>query len=189
MPSNHGRRLDDRETLRPPRPPTGDHDPKRAVDWPEPRPRSYATKNRKLLAEHEVLRNEARTGPQCRAQRAENGLQDREHRGEVRAGRVPCHPPIDPADAVCWALAPARGASEGILRKCIFHHHRVQADQPWRAILAAADTVDAELIVLGSHGYHGWDRILGTTAGKIANLAQRNVLIVLDRKHEAHGRR
>jgi nucleotide-binding universal stress UspA family protein len=64
----------------------------------------------------------------------------------------------------------------------------VQADQPWRAILAAADAVEAELIVLGSHGYHGWDHVLGTTAGKIANLAQRNVLIVHDRKREAHRR-
>jgi hypothetical protein len=33
-------------------------------------------------------------------------LQDREHRGEVRAGRGPCHPRIAPADAVCWASAP-----------------------------------------------------------------------------------
>ncbi len=105
MPSDHSRRLDDRETLRPPRPHAGDHDPKRTVDWPEPRPRSCATKNRKLLAEQEVLRNQARTGPQCRAQPAENGLKDREHRGEVRAGLGPCHPRIAPADAVCWTLA------------------------------------------------------------------------------------
>lgn len=56
-----------------------------------------------------------------------------------------------------------------------------QAAQPWRAILAAAEAVDADLIVLGSHGYHGWDRILGTITGKVANLAQRNVLIVHDR--------
>ena len=60
-----------------------------------------------------------------------------------------------------------------------------QADQPWRAILAAADAVDAALIVLGSHGYYGWDHILGTTAGKIANLARRNVLVVHDRKRDA----
>ena len=49
---------------------------------------------------------------------------------------------------------------------------------PWRAILDGADAVDADLIVLGSHGYHGVDRILGTTAGKVANLSQRNVFIV-----------
>jgi nucleotide-binding universal stress UspA family protein len=56
-----------------------------------------------------------------------------------------------------------------------------QAAQPWRAILGAAEAVDADLIVLGSHGYHGLDHILGTTAGKVANLAHRDVLIV-------HGR-
>ena len=39
----------------------------------------------------------------------------------------------------------------------------------------------ADLIVLGSHGYHGLDRLLGTTAGKVVNLARRNVLVV-------HGR-
>ena len=53
-----------------------------------------------------------------------------------------------------------------------------QAVQPWRAILAAARKLNADLIVLGSHGYHGWDRILGTTAGKVANLSHRDVLIV-----------
>ena len=39
-----------------------------------------------------------------------------------------------------------------------------ESSQPWRAILAAAESVDAEVIVLGSHGYHGWDHVLGTTA-------------------------
>jgi nucleotide-binding universal stress UspA family protein len=57
-----------------------------------------------------------------------------------------------------------------------------QVIQPWRAILAMGDKVDADLIVVGSHGYHGWDRILGTTAGKVANLAHRNVLVVHDRE-------
>ena len=56
------------------------------------------------------------------------------------------------------------------------------AIQPWRAILAMGDEIDANLVVLGSHGYHGWDRVLGTTAGKVANLANRNVLVVHDRE-------
>jgi hypothetical protein len=106
MPCDHGRRFDDREALRPPRPRTGDDDPKRAVDRPEPRPRRCPTKNRELLAKREVLCNEARTRPQRGAQRSDNGLQDGEHRGEVRAGRAPCHSRIAAADAVCWALAP-----------------------------------------------------------------------------------
>ena len=57
-------------------------------------------------------------------------------------------------------------------------HPIVVIGQPWRAIVAAADKLDADLIVIGSHGYHGIDRLLGTTAGKVANHAHRNVLIV-----------
>jgi nucleotide-binding universal stress UspA family protein len=54
----------------------------------------------------------------------------------------------------------------------------VREGQSWRAILAASDELAADLIVVGSHGYHGLDRVLGTTAGKVANLARRNVLVV-----------
>lgn len=50
--------------------------------------------------------------------------------------------------------------------------------QPWRLILENAQRLAADLIVLGSHGYGGWDRVLGTTAGKVANLADRNVFVV-----------
>ena len=56
----------------------------------------------------------------------------------------------------------------------------VRQGQPWRAILQAAADLDVDLIVIGSHGYHGLDRVLGTTAGKVANLANRNVLVVHD---------
>lgn len=49
---------------------------------------------------------------------------------------------------------------------------------PWRAICTAADEIDADLIVIGSHGYSGWDRFLGTTAARVADRATRNVLIV-----------
>jgi len=56
-----------------------------------------------------------------------------------------------------------------------------ESSQPWRAILAAADATNADLIVIGSHGYHGWDHVLGTTAGKVANRAQRNVFVVHQR--------
>lgn len=50
--------------------------------------------------------------------------------------------------------------------------------QPWRAILAVANRLAVDLVVLGSHGYGGLDRMLGTTAGKVVNNANRNVLIV-----------
>jgi universal stress protein F len=54
----------------------------------------------------------------------------------------------------------------------------VRVGQAWRTVLEVADEIDADLIVLGSHGYYGMDRVLGTTAGKVANLARRNVLVV-----------
>ncbi len=47
-----------------------------------------------------------------------------------------------------------------------------------RAILAAADEHDVDLVVIGSHGYDPIDRLLGTTAAKVVNLATRNVLVV-----------
>jgi nucleotide-binding universal stress UspA family protein len=56
-----------------------------------------------------------------------------------------------------------------------------QSHQPWRAILDEAGRLNVDLIVMGSHGYHGIDRLLGTTAGKVANQATRNVLIVHER--------
>lgn len=49
---------------------------------------------------------------------------------------------------------------------------------PWDGICRTAKAVDADLIVIGSHGYGGLDRILGTTAAKVVNHADRNVLVV-----------
>ena len=49
---------------------------------------------------------------------------------------------------------------------------------PWHCIVAAAKRLDAELIVIGSHHYHGWDRLFGTTAAKVVDHADRNVLVV-----------
>jgi nucleotide-binding universal stress UspA family protein len=46
------------------------------------------------------------------------------------------------------------------------------------AVLAASEAHDVDLIVIGNHGYHGVDRILGTTAGRIIHRAKRDVLIV-----------
>jgi nucleotide-binding universal stress UspA family protein len=48
----------------------------------------------------------------------------------------------------------------------------------WDGICRAARELDADLIVIGSHGYGGIDRFLGTTAAKVVNHADRNVLVV-----------
>jgi universal stress protein F len=51
---------------------------------------------------------------------------------------------------------------------------------PWQAICETARRIDAELIVIGSHGYAGFDRLLGTTAAKVVNHATCSVLVVRD---------
>jgi universal stress protein F len=56
---------------------------------------------------------------------------------------------------------------------------------PWQVICDTARTQKAELIVIGSHGYSGVDRLLGTTAAKVVNHAPCSVLVVREPQHEA----
>jgi nucleotide-binding universal stress UspA family protein len=49
---------------------------------------------------------------------------------------------------------------------------------PWDGICRAAREYAADLVVIGSHGYGTLDRLLGTTAAKVVNHADRNVLVV-----------
>jgi nucleotide-binding universal stress UspA family protein len=48
----------------------------------------------------------------------------------------------------------------------------------WDGICRTARELDVDLIVIGSHGYGGLDHVLGTTAAKVVNHADRNVLVV-----------
>jgi nucleotide-binding universal stress UspA family protein len=57
-------------------------------------------------------------------------------------------------------------------------HIEVELGVPWRAVCELATRIDAELIVVGSHGYGGIDRLIGTTAAKIVNHAHCSVLVV-----------
>jgi universal stress protein F len=49
---------------------------------------------------------------------------------------------------------------------------------PWDAIVRQGRELDADLVVIGSHGYGGLDRVIGTTAAKVVNHADRNVMVV-----------
>jgi nucleotide-binding universal stress UspA family protein len=60
----------------------------------------------------------------------------------------------------------------------VHSHVKVLLGSPWQAIDAAARSEDVDLIVIGSHGYGGLDRVLGTTAAKVVNHADRSVLVV-----------
>ena len=55
---------------------------------------------------------------------------------------------------------------------------RVVEGEPWAAIVAASEDAKVDLIVIGSHGYGPFDRLLGTTASKVVNHAKRSVLVV-----------
>jgi nucleotide-binding universal stress UspA family protein len=57
-------------------------------------------------------------------------------------------------------------------------HVLVHVGQPWASICAAARENDVDLIVVGSHGHSALDHVLGTTAGKVVNHADRSVLVV-----------
>ena len=55
---------------------------------------------------------------------------------------------------------------------------RVGLGAPWQAICDEAKRDEVDLIAIGSHGYGGLDRLLGTTAAKVVNHADRSVLVI-----------
>ncbi len=55
---------------------------------------------------------------------------------------------------------------------------RVRMGTAWDAICRVAEEEAVDLVVIGSHGYGVIDRVLGTTAAKVVNHADRSVLIV-----------
>ena len=55
---------------------------------------------------------------------------------------------------------------------------RVEVGTAWQAICQAGRAVEAALILIGSHGYSGLDHLLGTTAARVVNHADRSVLVV-----------
>lgn len=57
----------------------------------------------------------------------------------------------------------------------------VHAGTPWQGICAAADQLKVDLVIIGSHGYSGIDKLTGTTAGKVVNHATQSVLVVRGR--------
>jgi universal stress protein F len=57
---------------------------------------------------------------------------------------------------------------------------KIAIGTPWQAICDAAKEENVDLILIGSHGYQGLDRLIGTTAAKVVNHADRSVLVVRD---------
>ena len=57
----------------------------------------------------------------------------------------------------------------------------VEVGTPWDTICREAEELDSDVVVVGSHGYGGLDRLLGTTAAKVVNHCDRSVLVVRQR--------
>jgi nucleotide-binding universal stress UspA family protein len=55
---------------------------------------------------------------------------------------------------------------------------RLEVGAAWQTIGTVARELGADLIILGSHGFSGVDRLLGTTASRVVNHADRSVMVV-----------
>ncbi len=55
---------------------------------------------------------------------------------------------------------------------------RAESGTPWRVIEDVARAEDADMIVIGAHGYGAFERMLGTVAAKVVDHADRPVFVV-----------
>jgi universal stress protein F len=109
--------------------------------------------------------------------------------GELVLFRAVGLPPALPADAC--ELPPNEVAplleheADGYLARCLAKvpeglqaRTLTHVGTPWQALCDAATEEACDLIVIGSHGYRGIDRLRGTTAAKVVNHAAQSVLVV-----------
>ncbi len=54
----------------------------------------------------------------------------------------------------------------------------VELGTPRHSILSIAESKDIDLIVIGTHGVHGWKKLLGTTAEHVLHNARCDVLSI-----------
>lgn len=98
---------------------------------------------------------------------------------------------IPPEMELAWPLSDRplesaiRGQARAYLEACarrlppeLLGGVRVAQGVPWQALCAVASDENANLIVIGSHGYGALDHLTGTTAAKVVNHADRPVLVV-----------
>ena len=91
---------------------------------------------------------------------------------------------MKPADVTRTLEHDARenlAASAATLAPGIVDSLHIAVGTPWQAICSAALEYDVDLILIGSHGYDILDRVVGTTAAKVVNHADRSVLVVRPR--------
>jgi len=104
----------------------------------------------------------------------------------VRAVSIPAELPIaalsiEPNEVGPLLAAAARTQLEMLARRVppeLFDGFDITLGTPWRTLVERAAADNAELLIIGSHGYGGLDRLLGTTAAKVVNHASCSVLVV-----------
>jgi nucleotide-binding universal stress UspA family protein len=88
---------------------------------------------------------------------------------------------LPPADALESVLATARRELDELgadVPPDLLDGKTAYVGLPWETICAMGRELDADLIVIGAHGYGLLDRLLGTTASKVVNHTDRTVLVV-----------
>jgi nucleotide-binding universal stress UspA family protein len=85
---------------------------------------------------------------------------------------------LSPTEVEKVLVADARAQLDDMCKRAgVDAVRRVEEGIAWDAICRVAEEEQAQLVVMGSHGYKGLDRVLGTTAGKVVNHAKCSVLI------------
>lgn len=85
------------------------------------------------------------------------------------------------ADVIATMTSKARLELEAVARMASLSEIEgvhVHVGTPWDTICRAATMLDCDLVMLGSHGYSGFDRFLGTTAARVVNHCDRSVFVV-----------
>lgn len=62
--------------------------------------------------------------------------------------------------------------------KTISRRTIVELGVPWQTICEVAKREKVDMIVMGAHGYRFYERMLGTTSGRVVTHADRPVLVV-----------
>jgi len=111
---------------------------------------------------------------------------------ELAGAQLVLYRAVNPVASIPVELLVDTEAEDLLIRDARCDLERLAADLPQSLIeqitaqfAVAADGICSiakdqmvDLIVVGSHGYSGLDRLLGTTAAKVVNHADRNVLVV-----------
>lgn len=102
-----------------------------------------------------------------------------------RAVTIPAHPnpeeylaPAEYGDILVRRAQSEVDESATGLDPALIERKHVEIGIPWDAICRAAKADDVDCIVIGSHGYGAVDHLLGTTAAKVVNHADRTVMVV-----------